>query len=454
MKRIYLYFREKTEKGEAASKLMRIFLFWGLGIFSTICFLVRVIPKPSRASYPCMQTAAPLMSAFVMYLLSFTGFWMSLRKLREAFHNRKVVAGMLAFVALCFCGTLLLVENSTELLAQTFLPVKEPRMAWGKNNPVGDAKGIFPGRVVWTHALGAAVWEKGKGFWFEDCWNNQEDADWLLSQSLLSLTGEKKGKNAWKALFVYFNRQHGKGKQGYKKGEKIAIKINQNNTFSHEDSEQLNASPHLTLALLRSLVYDGGVPQEQITVFDASRFITDALYHKCYAEFPNVIYLDNEGGKGRTKSTYTTDAIPYSADNGRLARGLADCALEADYLINVALLKGHGGQGVTLCAKNWYGVTDINRDFRKNQHNNFNQDRGGKPRYMTFTDYMAHKDLGQKTMLFLIDGLYGSEKVNGAPSGKWKMSPFNGNWPCSLFASQDPVAIDAVGVDFLSSEFP
>ena len=33
---------------------------------------------------------------------------------------------------------------------------------------------------------------------------------------------------------------------------------------------------------------------------------------------------------------------------------------------------------------------------------------------MTFTDFIAHKDLGQKTMLFLIDGLYGSENVNGA----------------------------------------
>lgn len=113
----------------------------------------------------------------------------------------------------------------------------------------------------------------------------------------------------------------------------------------------MNASPHLTLALLRSLVNDGGVPQEQITVFDASRFITKALYDKCHAEFPGVVYLDNEGGNGRTQSTYTADAIPYSTDNGRLARGLANCALEADYLINMALLKGHGGQGVTLCAK-------------------------------------------------------------------------------------------------------
>lgn len=454
MKRIYLYFKGKVEKGEFSSKRMRILLFWGLGLSSTLWFLIRVVPKPSRASYPCMQTAAPMMSAFVTYLLSFTATWWSGRKLYHAVRQRRLVMGVFFFACLCVFGTMTLVENSVQSLAQAVLPTPDVRMAWGRNNPVGTPKGIYPGRVVWTHASGTAYWEKGNGHWYEDRWNNQANADWLMSRSILTLTGEKKEKSAWNVLFVSFNQQHGKGKTGYRKGEKIAVKINQNNTFSHENSEELNASPHLVLSLLRSLVNEGGIPQEQITVFDASRFITDALFNKCHAEFPRVIYLDNEGGAGRTKSTYTADAIPYSEDNGRLARGLANCAIEADYLINMALLKGHVGQGVTLCAKNWYGVTDIDRNFRKNQHNNFNQDRGGKPRYMTFTDYIAHKDLGQKTMLFLIDGLYGSEKVNGAPSGKWQMPPFNNEWPCSLFASQDPVAIDAVGIDFLSSEFP
>ena len=143
MKRIYLYFKERTEKGEFTSRGIQILFFWGLGLFSTIWFLVRVIPKPSRASYPCMQTAAPLMSAFVMYLLSFTGVWVSLRQLREAFRNRKVVVGVFAFAGFCFFGALMLVENSTDMLAQTFLPTREPRMAWGKNNPVGEAKGIY-----------------------------------------------------------------------------------------------------------------------------------------------------------------------------------------------------------------------------------------------------------------------------------------------------------------------
>ena len=29
--------------------------------------------------------------------------------------------------------------------------------------------------------------------------------------------------------------------------------------------------------------------------------------------------------------------------------------IEADYIINLAIIKGHGMAGVTLCGKNWYG---------------------------------------------------------------------------------------------------
>jgi len=206
--------------------------------------------------------------------------------------------------------------------------------------------------------------------------------------------------------------------------------------------------------MLRTLINDAGIPQKNITVFDASRFITDNIYDKCHKEFPEVVFVDNVGGNGRVKSTYVDNAIPYSADNGKLAQGLATCAVEADYLINIALLKGHVGQGVTLCAKNYYGVTSIYNDWRKNAHDNFNQDRQGNAKYMTFVDFMGHKDLGEKTMLFLLDGLYGAKLVNGIPTPKWQMAPFNNEWPCSLFASQDGVAIDAVGLDFLRSEWP
>jgi uncharacterized protein (DUF362 family) len=40
-----------------------------IGALSTIWFLVRVIPKPSRALYPCQRAAFPLASSFIIWLL-------------------------------------------------------------------------------------------------------------------------------------------------------------------------------------------------------------------------------------------------------------------------------------------------------------------------------------------------------------------------------------------------
>lgn len=41
-----------------------------LGFFALCWFLIRVIPKPSRASYPCQRAAFPLASAFVLWLFA------------------------------------------------------------------------------------------------------------------------------------------------------------------------------------------------------------------------------------------------------------------------------------------------------------------------------------------------------------------------------------------------
>lgn len=207
-------------------------------------------------------------------------------------------------------------------------------------------------------------------------------------------------------------------------------------------------------SLLLSLIKDGGVPQQCIVVAEPSRFITDYLYKKCHTAFPKVRFVDNIGGDGREKSVYRQNAMHYSKDNGQLATGIATVFTDASYIINMAILKGHVGQGVTLCGKNWYGAMSIHADWRKNFHNNFNQSRDGKPKYITFVDFMGHKDLGNKCILWLIDGLYGCRNVGGAPGPRWKMTPFNDNWPNSLFGSLDPVAIDMVGLDFLTGEFP
>ncbi|MBR3287518.1 MAG: DUF362 domain-containing protein [Bacteroidales bacterium] len=345
--------------------------------------------------------------------------------------------------------------NRDRLFFGHFNGVSKPKQMLGENVPVGEGRGIHPGRVAWVHAPGVATWDGLTGLWVEDRWNDQQKADAMITEAILQLTGAPTAKKGWQALFKHFNREHGKGARGYKKGETISVKLNLNNALTHRDTFELNSSPFVTLALVRSMVRDGGVRQQDIILCEPSRAITDSIYDKVHREFPQVRFIDNIGGDGREKCEYYPDMITYSQDNGKLARGLAKCIVDADYLINSSLLKTHVGPGVTLTSKNWYGATDISLFWRNNAHNNISQDkRNGKPTYKTFVDWMAHKDLGQKTLLFLLDGTYGSRHVNGKPSPKWQKPPFNNEWCCSIIVSQDEVACDAVGMDLLIKEWP
>ena len=422
-------------------------IFATVGVVSIVWFLIRVIPKPSRAAYPCMRIAFPFMSSFVIWMVSLLTSIFAFRKVKRHFNQGRIITGFL----LVMVGLLAFFLSNMNSPRTTNASIVQWYTA---NSPIGIARGIHPGRVAWIHNPEMTSWDGESGFWWEDSVNDQTQYDKTMQAALICLTGLKSENLAWQAIFEYYNKQKYGVSKAYNSDEKIAIKINQNNTSSHENNNEINTSPQLLLSLLKSLINNARVPQQNITVFDASRFITDNIFGKCHSQFPDVIFVDHSGENGRAKSAYVEDAIPYSMDNGKLAKGLAQCLMDADYIINMAILKGHVGQGVTLCAKNFYGATSIHSDWRKNAHDNFDQNRDGSPRYMTFTDFLGHKDLGEKTLIFMIDAVYANKFVNGPPSFKWQMTPFNNDWPSSLFISQDGVAIDAVGIDFLLSEFP
>ena len=422
-----------------------------LGISSTVWFLIRVIPKPQRATYPCMRAAAPIMSTFVIYLLTLSGSVFAFKRAQNHFRKARYLYAVSLFL-IAVVSSALFFANKTEVANASTTDINSLL----PNSPIGVGHGIFPGRVTWVFDPKVATWDGTNKYWWDEKSTSQVEADKMFENVLKSLSGKDTEAKAWDALFRNFNSEKKKVTVGYTLNQKIAVKINQNNTKSHADTTGLDGTPQLVYALIVSLTKNAGVPQKNITIFDASRFITDNIFNKCHKDFPEVLFVDNEGGNGRIKSTYADKAIPYSVDNGKLATGLASCAVEADYIINIALLKGHIGQGVTLCGKNFYGATSIDRSWRKNAHDNFNQDPQGKDKYMTFTDFLGHKDLGGKTLLFMIDGFYGARSQDGPPllKDKWQMAPFNNRWCSSIFASQDGVAVDAVGIDFLRAEWP
>ncbi|MGA2327048.1 MAG: DUF362 domain-containing protein [Bryobacteraceae bacterium] len=356
---------------------------------------------------------------------------------RREFINDALRAGTAAAASL-------LGERDSAAGAAAFAPFAPPE---GPNKPVGIARGIAPGRVAWAWNPDATSWEGDRGFWWEDACNSQAAIDTMLSLALQSITRTKTDPQAWDALFKDFNRRHGKGRRGYRTGERIAIKFNLNNDHRYEANNNINSSPHVMLALVRQLVGQAGVPQSAVTFYDAVRRITPHTYDKCHGEFPQVSFVDGSGAlPGRMKAVFQPDRITYAVQMPRAGKGIAACAVEAAYLINIFIPKGHDVAGVTLSGKNHFGSID------DREHTSINSKARGYGSYNSLVELMGHNDLGGKTMLYIGDMLYGCYHSDPPPV-KWKMAPFSDHWPSSLLVSQDGVACDSVALDFLTSEF-
>jgi len=182
------------------------------GLVSLIWFLLRVIPKPSRALYPCQRVAMPLASGFVAWLIGIAGTVVAFRRARGLFRQARVRLAIACLAAAVVFG----------VVAIRNMP--ETNVAAAEADP---PQGIHPGRVVWAHDPDATDWDgPGDGHLWQPEHTDQAVCDTMMSRTLQALTGESADAAAWDAIFRYHNRTRGKGDVGYKPGEKIMIKVN------------------------------------------------------------------------------------------------------------------------------------------------------------------------------------------------------------------------------------
>ncbi len=471
---------EKNEREGSTKTFWRKYpwLVWiwpVLGLFSLLWFLIRVVPKPSRATYPCQRVAFPLASSFIIWLLGMSGSAVAFRKAKSSFVRSRYVVGLLCIVVSIGCVWL-----SLALTAEKEAVAAEPQPV---NSPIGDAKGIYPGRVIWVHDANATTWEGwdgvSDGYWWESEHTDQEVIDTMVHNAICGLAGKSNISDAWDALFRYFNIEKGKGDVGYQSGEKIIIKVNfvglidvwppWTTTDYDEYSNYPDTAPQIIHAILDQLVNVAGVDESKITVGDTLGTFVDVFYDMLQPDFPDVNYLDNRGQNGRISASPSEIPFYWSTSNadGKTQDYVPNFFANANYLINIANLKGHYDQaGVTLCAKNHYGSLGRRPDggWPNPPGNYYNLHSGllhegasGMGYYRPLVDLMGHEHIGGKTLLYLIDGLYSGKHALSYPQNlprKWQMEPFNNDWPSSIFASLDPVAIDSVGFDFLYREWP
>jgi hypothetical protein len=443
-----------------------------LGLVALLWFLIRVIPKPQRATYPCMKVAYPLMSGLVIWLLGITGISASAKILIKNIRNKKYLVAFGTLLMLTVVSIIFFVYHSDIVYANDDQkpPVHIP------NAPFGVAQGIVPGRVVWAWDPNATNENctnnvaKDDGYFLAKN-NNQQVIDKMVAEGIRNVADNKNQKKAWDDIFRYFNKQKGKGDQGYKNGETIFIKINQGcaswNTGSDLSRRKgalgySETSPEIILSVIKQLVNEAGIPQNKIIVADPLAHIYSYNYTMLHNEFPDVIYGDKTQAStvyGRTFLTPETIPVIFYSDKGTILRARNDCLYtamqNAGYMINIAALKAHGAAGITLLAKNHFG--SITTKSASHLHPGLIGEKNDQPyrldysMYRVQVDLMGSKYLGRNTLLNIVDGLWGGVEAIETPV-KWKMEPFNNDWPNSIFLSQDQVALESVCFDFLRSE--
>jgi hypothetical protein len=439
-----------------------------IGLAALVWFLVRVIPKPSRATYPCQRVAFPLASSFIIWLLGIIGSVTAYRRAKSAIARaRYVLAATCIVISVAFIFSAM---SSTR-----------PKIAYSQeqftaNSPIGEAKGIHPGRVAWIHDPNATNWDGyGQPCWYEEECTDQTVVTEMLSKGLLALTDESSDANAWDAIFRNFNQQRGMDDTGYTLGEKIAIKVNfvlmyginngvKPSGFWGNRQNQIDNSPQLAIALLHQLIDVVGVSPNDISIGDPSQGMPNYWYDMVSAECPDVVYLTKPGYPlyGRTTVTFDPNAPFYWSDpdpahwnNVTQQDYIPTHFAQANYFINFPILKGHEHAGITLGGKNHYGslrIPDAHGYYSMHWSRVLPNESPGMGRYRATVDLLGHPKLGGKTLLTLIDGLYAGQSWDAFPV-KWQMPPFNNDWPSSIFLSQDRIAIDSVAFDFLYNEW-
>ncbi len=438
-------------------------LFPLTGLAALIWFLVRVIPKPSRATYPCQRVAFPLASGFVVWLLGLAGS-------AAAYHKAKrhLVRARYVMAAICIVISVASIYVAIGLTSQDkALAAPPPRVPQQANAPIGTAKGIHPGRVAWIHDANATNWGgTSDGYWWEPNHTSQAVVNEMVSKSLRTMTGENTDYAAWDAIFRYFNQQQGKGDVGYQPGEKIIIKVNFVGLFYSSTggnyayhSNYPNNSPQIMHAIFDQLVNIVGVNDADITIGDTLGTFVNDFYNMLHPDFPDVNYLDYYGTSGRVKAAPSSTRVYWSDPNsaGKTNDYVPNYFRNASYLINFATLKGHYNQAcITVCGKNHYG--SLGRVPSDSSYYDLHSEQvyatPGMGHYRNLVDLMGHPHIGGKTLLYLVDGLYAGKHMALNYPIKWLTAPFNNDWPSSIFASQDPVAIDSVAFDFLYNEWP
>ena len=173
-----------------------------------------------------------------------------------------------------------------------------------------------------------------------------------------------------------------------------------------------------------SKLCDSTYDMEQVTIFDQN-YLAGAGYTEAAFTF---------GGSAAQLS----DSPPFGSGVYPVpGHEITSVIAEADFLVDMPVLKDHNDNELTLSLKNHYGSVD--------------PQSGMCGDFDTMLALNAHQSIKDKTALVILDGLFGVWQGGpGVPPQYW--STYGDGTPNTLLVSTDPVTVDYWGRDTINRE--
>jgi uncharacterized protein (DUF362 family) len=295
------------------------------------------------------------------------------------------------------------------------------------------ATGATKPKVVHVYCPQATDWDFSSGWWGDHV--DQGAVSQMVDRGVMELAGRGTRGDAWGTLIP-----------GYTPGERVAIKVNFNNAASQDDSDNvIDALIEPVNAVIAGLK-EIGVAESDIWVYDAVRAIPSRFENGC--DYPGVQF---SGGWGTNPQGFSTaEKVTFDTPSGAPAlagQRISNVLVNADYVINMPIMKKHCCAWVTLSFKNHFGSIE---NCAALHGYTFPYEDDYTSSYNPLVDIYKNPHFSGKTVLTIADGLYGSRVDQSSIPQPW--TTFGNDAPNSLFFSQDPVAIDSVMYDFLQAE--
>ncbi len=255
---------------------------------------------------------------------------------------------------------------------------------------------------------------------------NEDVVAKMLNRGLRELTGTSSTKDAWTSLLTNLN-----------KSDRITIKLNLNNASFDEKvtTNRMDQTMPLVNSILDNLINDLGIPSNQITLLDASRWFHPAkMKSRCH--FDKVRWVDS-GDKDRWD---TSESVVFTKDDPKPGGNywMPKDYTQSDHIINLCLMKSHDC-GITGAMKNHYGSIP--------SPDRLHEGIGNKS---YIGDVCNTPSIKNKVRLNIADALFANWHNNVWAPRPWKTFPEPS--PNSLIMGTDPVALDSVMLDHIIEE--